>query len=47
MPCSPNPCNTGTCQQFGSLGYFCVCPAGCTGYNCESCGQVNKKYNSF
>ena len=37
-PCSPNPCqNNGQCQRLGSDGYACLCPAACTGYNCETC----------
>lgn len=38
--CSPNPCNNGgTCQQFGSTGYVCLCPNNCSGYNCSECSN--------
>lgn len=33
--CAYNPCkNGGTCQQFGSLSYVCICPSGYSGFNC-------------
>lgn len=36
--CLESPCkNGGACQPFGSLGYICICPSGCGGYNCTEC----------
>src|SRR5438477_3689896 len=35
--CSPNPCNTGTCVLSGN-SFVCICPAGCSGTLCETCG---------
>lgn len=38
--CSLSPClNGGVCQNFGSLSYVCECVAGCSGVNCENCGN--------
>ncbi|XP_053393488.1 uncharacterized protein LOC123564875 isoform X1 [Mercenaria mercenaria] len=34
-PCSPNPCERGTCRAFGSVRYECTCPNGYKGLNCE------------
>ena len=36
-PCSPSPCNSGTCVKDQGLknGYKCNCPAGFDGTNCE------------
>jgi hypothetical protein len=35
-PCIPSPCkNNGICEQFGSLGYVCLCNNGFSGYNCS------------
>ncbi|XP_033625701.1 uncharacterized protein LOC117288937, partial [Asterias rubens] len=42
-PCSSNPCvNGGNCQVSGNV-YFCSCPTGYTGTNCQfdPCNSVN------
>ena len=39
--CLLNPClNGGTCVNYGSEGYICECPAGCSGYNCSQCTTI-------
>ena len=42
-PCNSNPCqNQGTCSVNGvssTYTYFCTCPSGYTGVNCQTCKQ--------
>ncbi|XP_078609400.1 sushi, von Willebrand factor type A, EGF and pentraxin domain-containing protein 1-like isoform X2 [Branchiostoma floridae x Branchiostoma japonicum] len=35
-PCSPDPCNNGTCQRSSIRDYNCTCTPGFTGTNCET-----------
>jgi len=43
-PCYNNPClNGATCQTSGS-SYVCICPAGYSGTNCNTCKILAKKW---
>ena len=33
-----NPClNGAACTPYGKSSYYCTCPVGCKGVNCENC----------
>ena len=36
QPCSGNPCQHGTCDDFGDVRYQCTCHEGYTGTNCDT-----------
>ncbi len=43
--CNSSPCqNGGVCNPLASGGYYCSCPAGWTGVNCQTC---NFKYVNY
>lgn len=45
-PCNSNPClNRGTCYQYGSTDFRCMCPPDFYGHNCCFCeSHLQKKF---